>query len=70
MSSTPSTPSSNVALSEFVSRFTSAALTPRRAHTAFSTRLEQAAQLMPVTLNCLVSIVLKENDYSVQGVYP
>ena len=42
----PSTPM------EFVSRLTAHAVTPGTCDTAFSTRAEQAAQLMPVTSNC------------------
>ena len=42
----PSTPM------EWVRRFTEQTLTPSSALTAFSTRALQAAQLMPVTVNC------------------
>ena len=44
----PSTPM------ELVSRLTEQAVTPGRADTAFSTLAEQAAQLIPVTLNCFI----------------
>ena len=40
---------------EFVSRFTAQAVTPGTADTAFSTRAEQAAQLMPVTVYCSIA---------------
>ena len=39
---------------EFVSRFTEQLVTPSTAETAFSTRAEQAAQLIPVTLYCFI----------------
>ena len=45
----PSTPM------EFVSRLTAQDVTPGTPRTAFSTRLEQAAQLMPVTLYCSIT---------------
>ena len=44
----PSTPM------ELVSRLTEQLVTPGTLRTAFSTRAEQAAQLMPVTLNCSI----------------
>ena len=44
----PSTPM------EFVSRLTEQPVTPGTAETAFSTLAEQAAQLMPVTVNCFI----------------
>ena len=44
----PSTPM------ELVSRLTEQLATPGTLLTAFSTRAEQAAQLMPVTLNCSI----------------
>jgi len=44
----PSTPM------ELVSRLTEQLVTPGTFFTAFSTRAEQAAQLMPVTLNCSI----------------
>ena len=37
---------------ELVSRLTEQAVTPGTFPTAFSTRAEQAAQLIPVTSNC------------------
>ena len=40
---------------EFVSRLTAHEVTPGTAETAFSTRAEHAAQLMPVTLYCFIS---------------
>ena len=46
----PSTPM------ELVSRLTEQLVTPGTLLTAFSTRAEQAAQLMPVTLNCSMKI--------------
>ena len=46
----PSTPM------ELVSRLTEQLVTPGTFFTAFSTRAEQAAQLMPVTLNCSIAI--------------
>ena len=49
----PSTPM------EFVSRLTEQLVTPGTAFTAFSTRAEQAAQLMPVTLYCSIIVLLK-----------
>ena len=49
-SAVPSTPM------ELVSRLTEQAVTPGTALTAFSTRAEQAAQLIPVTLYCSISI--------------
>ena len=52
----PSTPM------ELVSRLTEQLVTPGTAFTAFSTRAEQAAQLMPVTLYC--SIVFTPCDGS------
>ena len=47
-SAVPSTPM------ELVKRLTEHAVTPGTFPTAFSTRAEQAAQLMPVTLYCLI----------------
>ena len=47
-SAVPSTPM------ELVSRLTEQAVTPGTFPTAFSTRAEQAAQLMPVTLYCFI----------------
>ena len=44
----PSTPM------ELVKRLTEQAVTPGTLPTAFSTRAEQAAQLMPVTLYCSI----------------
>lgn len=44
----PSTPM------ELVSRLTAQDVTPGTADTAFSTRAEQAAQLMPVTEYCCI----------------
>ena len=44
----PSTPM------ELVSRLTEQLATPGTAFTAFSTRAEQAAQLMPVTVYCSI----------------
>ena len=44
----PSTPM------EFVSKLTEQFATPGTLRTAFSTRDEHAAQLMPVTLNCFM----------------
>ena len=49
-SAVPSTPM------ELVSRLTEQAVTPGTAFTAFSTRAEQAAQLMPVTLYWCIPI--------------
>ena len=46
----PSTPM------ELVSRLTAQAVTPSTPFTAFSTRALQAAQLMPVTSYCFISI--------------
>ena len=40
---------------EFVSRLTEQDVTPGTPLTAFSTRAEQAAQLMPVTLYCVIA---------------
>ena len=40
---------------EFVSRLTEHDVTPGTLLTAFSTRAEQAAQLMPVTLYCVIA---------------
>ena len=40
---------------EFVSRLTEQDVTPGILLTAFSTRAEQAAQLMPVTLYCVIA---------------
>ena len=48
----PSTPM------ELVSRLTEQLVTPGTAFTAFSTRAEQAAQLMPVTLYCSIVSLL------------
>ena len=39
---------------ELVKRLTEQDVTPGTAFTAFSTRAEQAAQLMPVTLYCSI----------------
>jgi len=47
----PSTPM------ELVSRLTEQLVTPGTFFTAFSTRAEQAAQLMPVTLYCSIVLV-------------
>ena len=41
---------------ELVSRFTAHELTPETEETAFSTRAEQAAQVIPVTENCFFAI--------------
>ena len=41
---------------ELVRRFTAHELTPATAETAFSTRAEQAAQVIPVTENCFFAI--------------
>lgn len=48
----PSTPM------ELVSRLTEQAVTPGTLDTAFSTRAEQAAQLIPVTLYCSMLLLL------------
>ena len=42
---------------EFVSRLTEHEVTPSTVETAFSTRALQAAQLIPVTLNCFIYYV-------------
>ena len=55
-SAVPSTPM------ELVSRLTEQLSTPGTALTAFSTRAEQAAQLIPVTLYCFI-LVLAPSDY-------
>ena len=47
----PSTPM------EFVSRLTATEVTPGTEPTAFSTRAEHAAQLIPVTLNCCIFLL-------------
>jgi hypothetical protein len=44
---------------EFVKRLTEHELTPSTELTAFSTLAEQAAQLIPVTLYCVIKIPLK-----------
>ncbi len=42
---------------ELVSRLTAQDVTPGTADTAFSTRAEQAAQLMPVTEYCCIFVI-------------
>ena len=56
MAAAPAMPSTPM---EFVSRLTEQLVTPGTAFTAFSTRAEQAAQLMPVTLYCSIIVLLK-----------
>ena len=56
-SAVPSTPI------EFVNKLTEHELTPDTAETAFSTRALQAAQLMPVTLNCFTLHLLLRAVY-------
>jgi hypothetical protein len=43
---------------EFVKRLTEHDVTPFTFRTAFSTRVLHAAQLIPVTLNCLIVILI------------
>ena len=53
----PSTPM------ELVSRLTEQLFTPGSFDTAFSTRALQAAQLMPVTLNCFIIVPPGSRSY-------
>ena len=52
---------------EFVRRLTEQDVTPGTFDTAFSTRAEQAAQLMPVTLYCSIMVppyeILRESPF-------